>query len=256
VVKQEHIITIIYWIIWFHFKQTTFSPTLMQLFLFIFRMSRSFIFVLLVILAFTACNSNKKEKTVQIKHEMPSKERNEIIADCNYTFEEAIAGSKAPKHILNQLELISVQYYSTDKKIHSGQILTNKKMAPKVQYMFQFMLKHQFPVAHAIPIVKYHWDDNLSMQDNNTSSFCYRDISFSKHAKGLAIDINPYFNPVRWKTGHENRINRPIGASHDPAVPGTFYESHPVVLEFKKQGFRWGHTFSTKFDDHHFEMEH
>jgi len=210
----------------------------------------------LVVFTFIACHTNKKENAIPVKPEKPVREHNEIIVDCNYTFEEAIAGSKAPKCVLNQLELINVRYYSTDKKIHTGQILTNQKIAQKVECMFQFMLEHKFPVAHAIPIVKYHWDDNLSMQDNNTSSFCYRDISFSKHAKGLAIDINPYFNPVRWKAGHEDRINRPIGACHNPAVPGTFYGSHPVVREFKKLGFRWGHSFSAKFDDHHFEMQY
>ncbi len=220
-------------------------------------MSRLFnIFIVLVVFTFIACNSNKKENTAPIKHEKTTKGHNEIIVDCDYTFEEAIAGSKAPKYILNQLKLINVRYYSTDKKIHSGQILTNREITPKIESIFQFMLEHKFPVAHAIPIVKYDWDDNLSMQDNNTSSFCYRDINYSKHAKGLAIDINPYFNPVRWKAGHENRINRPIGAHYDPAIPGTFSKSNPVVQKFRTLGFRWGHSFSAKFDDHHFEMQY
>src|ERR1035437_6634 len=147
-----------------------------------------------------------------------------------------------------------VTYYSTDGKIHNGQVLTNKKLVKSLEIAFHFMFENKFPIAHAIPIVKYGWDDKLSMQANNTYSFCYRNTSYSKHAYGMAIDINPFFNPLRWKTGFENRINRPIGAHYEPAIPGTFYSLHPVVQEFKKLGFHWGHNFKDKFDDHHFEI--
>jgi hypothetical protein len=192
-------------------------------------------------------STNSTQKRTDITH-------NSVIIDCNYSFEEAIKGSKAPKEIISQLKLINIQYYSTDKKIHQGQLLVNAKIADKLIILFKYMFYEKFPIAHAIPIVRYNWDDNASMQANNTYSFCYRDISFSKHAKGMAIDINPYFNPVRWKKGYENRLNKPIGAHFNPAIPGTFSRLNPVIQESKKLGFRWGHNFTVKFDDHHFEM--
>ena len=106
-------------------------------------------------------------------------------------------------------------------------------------------------IEKAIPIVAYNWSDRLSMADNNTYSFCYRNISYSFHAKGRAIDINPHFNPLRWKT--ENRPNQPYGAVLDTTVNGTLHPKHPIVKEFKKRGFRWGHYFSKFWDDHHFD---
>ena len=206
------------------------------------------IFVLIVL---CSCNSNqRREKPLNTRKEV----KNEVIVDCRYTLKEAISGSGAPQSVLDQLELINVRYYSTDGKVHQGQILTNKKMVDKIKTIFQFILTNKFPVAHAIPVVKYNWNDDRSMQDNNTYSFCYRDISFSKHAHGMAIDINPYFNPVRWKARHENRQNKPVGAHYDPQIPGTFYKNNPVVRRFKNLGFRWGHTFTAKYDDHHFEI--
>lgn len=40
----------------------------------------------------------------------------------------------------------------------------------------------------------YNADDEKQMRENNSSSFCYREISGSKtlslHAQGLAVDIN------------------------------------------------------------------
>jgi hypothetical protein len=113
------------------------------------------------------------------------------------------------------------------------------------------MLSHNFVVEKAIPIVRYNWDDSLSMEDNNSYSFCYRNVSYSKHAQGLAVDINPRFNPLRRKIG--NRPNEPSGAVMDTTVNGTFFTGHPVVEEFRKRGFRWGHSFSKYYDDHHFE---
>lgn len=208
-------------------------------------------FVLLVICF--SCTHQKKDPDTREQRRTAVK-KPQVIVDCNYTFEEATEGTKAPEEIIQQLKLITVQYYSTDKKVHQGQVLTNIKIAGKIDSIFRFMLDEKFPIAHAIPIVKYNWNDDLSMQANNTYSFCYRDQSFSKHARGMAIDINPYFNPVRWKKGHEDRINKPLGAHYDPSIPGTFYSLHPVVVEFKRLGFHWGHDFKAKNDDHHFDI--
>ena len=175
------------------------------------------------------------------------------IIDSRYSFAEAIEGSNAPESLIDQLQLIDVTYISTDEKLHQGQILTNKRLAQDIQELFQFMLNNDFVIEKAIPIVAYNWNDSLSMADNNSYSFCYRNISYSNHAKGLAIDINPHFNPLRWKT--KDLPNEPIGAVLDTTVNGTLHPNHLVVKEFKKRGFRWGHTFSKYWDDHHFEKK-
>lgn len=176
---------------------------------------------------------------------------NDTIIDAAYTFEEAISGTKAPRSIIDQLTLFDVTYLSTDGRIHRGQILCNKIIEEEIKKIFRFMLDKGFVIEKAIPIVKYNWNDSLSMDDNNSYSFCYRDITYSKHATGMAIDINPRFNPLRWKG--EERPNKPEGAVRDTTVNGTLYPGHPVVEEFRKLGFRWGHTFTRFYDDHHFE---
>jgi len=207
-----------------------------------------------MLLLLFSCSQKKKEGESQ-KRTITTVIKPSVIIDCRYTFDEAIKGTRAPQEIIDQLKLITVTYYSTDNKIHQGQILTNIKIADRIESIFRFILKVKFPVAHAIPVVKYNWDDEASMLSNNTYSFCYRDESFSKHATGMAIDINPFFNPVRWKAASEKRLTQPEGAHFDPSVPGTFYKHHPVVLELMKSGFYWGHNFSLKYDDHHFEMK-
>lgn len=218
-------------------------------------MSKFTRFILFIDL-FLLFSCNYKPKTTALPDENVKRiiHRDTIFVDSRYTFVEAIAGSNAPKHIIEQLQLMNVQYFSTDGKLHQGQILTNRKMVDKLTALFHFFRLVKFPIAHAIPIVKYNWNDNLSMQANNTYSFCYRNTTFSKHARGLALDMNPYFNPVRWKNTYKCRLNKPIGAIRDTTVNGTIFSSHAVVQEFTKLGFFWGHNYKAKYDDHHIEL--
>ena len=215
-------------------------------------------FLLLVFLMIgPACNHSRKQSVggnekIERTDSIQSQSGSDTIIDSDYSFAEAIAGSHSPKHIIDKLKLITVHYVSTDGRIHRGQILTHRQIADDLSEMFDFMLSHDFVVEKAIPIVHYNWNDSLSMDDNNTYSFCYRNVSYSKHAQGLAVDINPRFNPLRWKMGY-HRSNEPAGGEMDTTVNGTFFVGHPVVKEFRRRGFRWGHSFSKYYDDHHFE---
>ncbi len=199
----------------------------------------------------TEAKSNEIETTADYSELETEPLFQDTIVDAAYTFEEAIAGTKAPEEITRQLELIEVYYISIDGKIHKGQVLTNKSISKEIGELFEFMLREGFVIEKAIPVVKYGWSDSLSMEDNNSYSFCYRNISYSKHAQGMAIDINPRFNPLRWK--NSDRPNQPSGAVLDTTVNGTLHPRHPVVKEFRRYGYRWGHTFTRYHDDHHFE---
>lgn len=201
-----------------------------------------FIFIIIVLIS---CN-NKNVKIVQSDEIL----QDTIIIDCDYTFEQAISGSLAPQKILAQLTLIDVTYYSTDNKLHRGQLLLNKKIACDMMQIFEFIKTQKFPVQSVIPIVKYDWNDELSMGNNNTSAFCYRNTSYSFHADGMAVDINPRQNPVVYKF---RQHIEPKNGKYEPTQAGTFTENHYLVQKFKELGFRWGGNFSQKYDYHHFE---
>lgn len=221
------------------------------------------IFLLLISLSLLFCTRNSKKSETTSENNLiqhldttatyiyDESNLNDTIIDANYTFEEALEGTLAPIEVINMLELVEVVYLSTDGKIHKGQIVTNKSIADDIRELFEFMLDNDFVIEKAIPIVRYGWNDSISMDNNNSYSFCYRDISYSKHATGMAIDINPRFNPLRYK--REDRPNEPKGAEPDTTINGTLYPGHPVVDEFRRKGFRWGHTFTRYYDDHHFE---
>lgn len=206
------------------------------------------------------CGNIESEDNEAIVKEEPApqqeetKPQEEAIIDCNYTLDEALEGCNAPQELKDQLSLYSVMYISTDGKLHQGQILSNKEIEQDVKEMFEIMRNEGFVIEKVIPIVKYDWSDDKSMADNNTYSFCYRDMSYSFHALGMAIDINPYFNPQRWK-GEWRKVRRdkPEGAVYDTTKNGTFIAESKIVNEWKNRGFSWGHYMSRKSDDHHFQ---
>lgn len=175
------------------------------------------------------------------------------IIDSNLTFEEAIKGTKAPKEVIDSLVLLNINYYSFDNKIHTGQIIVNKAVAEDTKYIFNLMLKNKMPINKMIPIVKYNWNDDKSMEDNNTSAFNYRFVAgttrLSNHALGRALDINPQLNPVFYSDGKKS----PDNGNRDTTKPYTFTPDHFVVKELKKRGWRWGGDWNSLKDYHHFD---
>lgn len=177
-----------------------------------------------------------------------------IITDCLYTFNEAINGIDIPKEILNQLTLIDVEYYSFDDKLHRGQLLINKKIEKDIVDIFKLIKDSKFPISKIIPAVKYNWDDEASMNDNNTVAFNYRKVKGSKvlspHSYGLAIDINPLQNPhIKGKS------IQPTMGKYDPKEKGTILRDSKLVNEFLKRGWQWGGRWRSSKDYQHFEKK-
>lgn len=168
-------------------------------------------------------------------------------------FLEAVSGvsENCPGWILDNQVLIDVVYWGFDGKIHRGELVADCRIVNDLQLVFMQMLLLKFPLESVIPISEYGWDDSESMRQNNTSGFNYRCVGgtdrLSRHAYGLAIDINPVQNP--YCTGESVS---PEGALHDPLVPGTLYNGHPVVELFRLLGWRWGGDWSEK-DYQHFD---
>jgi peptidoglycan L-alanyl-D-glutamate endopeptidase CwlK len=175
------------------------------------------------------------------------------IIDSRMTFREAINGTKAPTEVVRDLCLLDVRYYSFDGMLHQGQLVVHKDIKADVVEIFRLIERLRFPVNKAVPIVAYGWSDDASMADNNASAFNYRTVAgtkrLSRHACGLAVDINPFRNPVVYNSG---RIS-PQGAVYRPGDPGVLTTGHPVVEEFLKRGWQWGANFKSMKDYHHFD---
>ncbi|MEJ2105446.1 MAG: M15 family metallopeptidase [Ignavibacteriaceae bacterium] len=190
------------------------------------------------------------EKSNEIKNENPS----ELISDSDLDFNEAVSGVIIPPNVLENLELITVEYYGFDGLLHEGQLVVNKKVIDDIKEIFNFIKETEFPINKVVPISQYDWSDEKSMHDNNTSAFNYRFISgtrvISEHASGLAIDINPLQNPYV-----KNNICTPSGSTYDTTKAGTLTSDSPLVKEFKERGWIWGGDWKNLKDYQHFEKK-
>lgn len=177
---------------------------------------------------------------------------NGVLIDSKLSLAEALGEQVIPEHIKKDLSLVDVRYYAFDGKLHQGQIVIHSSLREDVVNIFREIEKDRFPIAKVIPVSRYAFSDDKSMEDNNTSAFNYRTIDgtdkLSNHALGRAIDINPFINPFikKGKT-------KPSGAKYDPKVPGTITKDSPLARLFKKQGWQWGGDWKSSKDYQHFE---
>lgn len=184
--------------------------------------------------------------------EMNDGSPDKVIIDSNYSLTEATKGLEIPPGIMKTLVIIDVQYFSFDNKLHQGQLVIAKELRSDIEKIFAKIKAENFPLAKVIPIVYYGWDDEKSMEDNNTSGFNYRFIAgtkkLSNHSYGTAIDINPLLNPYIRKDLHQ-----PEGSVYDPSRPGTITKNSFLVKEFRKFGWEWGGNWKDRKDYQHFE---
>jgi peptidoglycan L-alanyl-D-glutamate endopeptidase CwlK len=168
-------------------------------------------------------------------------------------FYDAVSGvsENCPEWILGNQVLIDVVYWGFDGELHKGALVADNRVVNDLQLVFLQMLLLGFPLESVVPISEYGWDDSESTRQNNTSAFNYRCVAgtdrLSRHAYGLAIDINPVQNPYC-----SNGNVSSEGAEYDPQEPGTLYRGHPVVELFSLLGWRWGGDWSEK-DYQHFD---
>jgi hypothetical protein len=99
------------------------------------------------------------------------------------------------------------------------------------------------------------------MQANNTPCYCYRPIAgstkLSNHARGMAIDVNPLYNPcVRRKKDGTLKVEPATGRPYVDRSKSFKYKITTNDLCYRlflQHGFRWGGSWRTLKDYQHFE---
>ncbi len=159
---------------------------------------------------------------------------------------------------LNDLRYVNVTYWGFDNKPHLGELIVNSKVASEVIDIFKELYEVKFPIEKIKLIDEYGADDNLSMEDNNSSSFCYRVVegtkNLSKHSYGVAIDINPVQNPYIRK----EKISPPKSEEYldrNNIRKGMIIKGDPCYNAFTKRGWIWGGEWNTVKDYQHFQKE-
>lgn len=174
---------------------------------------------------------------------------------------------------LDRLNILRISYVDFEGvEHHDGSLMVYDVVADHVLAIFKELFDKKFPIANVSLINEYNGNDELSMENNNSSAFNCRNIAntniISIHSYGLAIDINPQQNPYLI-TKHEigkkavpvypslgmeylNRVNIRTGMVESVVNNKT---KETVIDIFYKHGFTiWGGNWNDPIDWHHFQL--
>ena len=162
--------------------------------------------------------------------------------------------AKCPR--FEDLRLLKLPYKRLDGTRNEGEMVVHCSVAEEVLAIFFELMESNFRIHSVERIEKYGGSDEKSMAANNSSGFNFRTIEgsarLSSHAMGLAIDINPKWNP--WvRGGHVSPENGKPFVDRSIAHPGLIREEGPAVEAFRKRGWDWGGLWQASKDFHHFQ---
>lgn len=161
---------------------------------------------------------------------------------------------------LNDLRYVQVLYTDFNGEEQSGELICNRQIAQDLLEIFYELHAAEYPIEKIRLVDEYDADDTLSMLDNNTSCFNFRPVegskNLSKHALGLAIDINPFYNPYVTYPKGQIRIS-PQGsepyADRSQDFPYKIDKNDLCYRLFTEHGFTWGGNWKTLKDYQHFQ---
>lgn len=174
------------------------------------------------------------------------------IPDSVFQFIQGRSWPKDSQLKRGDFRYLTILHVDENGKTRKGELICNKSVAADLLAIFRDLYRQQYPI-HSVRLVDhYDADDQKSMEANNTSCFNYRlttNGALSKHARGIAIDINPLWNPCIHLSGkHAGMIE-----------PKTAKRTHIITPQdrcyrlFINHGFRWGGAWRTLKDYQHFE---
>lgn len=161
----------------------------------------------------------------------------------------------------SELRYLQLSHFDAKGQEQIGELVCNKKIANDLKEIFQELYRLKYPVQRMQLIDDYDADDERSMQANNTSCFNYRPIAgstkLSKHSLGLAIDINPLYNPCVKRRKDGSLVVQPSTARRyaDRKKSSPYYirKDDSCHRLFLAHGFTWGGAWRSLKDYQHFE---
>jgi D-alanyl-D-alanine carboxypeptidase-like protein len=160
---------------------------------------------------------------------------------------------------LSQLRLLTVSHWGFDGKVHTGQLVVNRDVAHPLANVFRRLYDLRFPIRHMRLAHAYGPRRAYPADGDVSGSFVCREAvpspctggsrsgSWSNHAYGHAIDLNPVENPY---VGC-GRVHDPSSAPYvDRSRRRKGMVTPAVVRAFRSIGWGWGGEWSGATKDY------
>lgn len=156
---------------------------------------------------------------------------------------------------LDQLRLLHLTYWGFDGQAHAGELVVNASAVTALTTAFSLIYAARYPIRQMRPVDDFGGDDESSMAADNTSAFNCRDVpgsnSWSMHAYGLAVDINPFENPMM-TGGQADPPAAAAWADRARTSPAIIRHGDAVWQAFRAVGWYWGGDWASPIDYQHF----
>lgn len=154
-----------------------------------------------------------------------------------------------------QLRYLTMSFWGFDDRAHTGEMVVRADVAQAVAAVFSQLFEARYPIEEMRVVALPELTAPPTGDGNNTTGFVCRrargQTRFSAHARGLAIDVNPFHNPF-----HRADLVLPELASayidRNRVQPGMITEGDIVVRAFGSIGWAWGGRWTTPTDLMHF----
>lgn len=149
-----------------------------------------------------------------------------------------------------------------DGQTFVGEMVVATRIADDVLDILHRLYDASYPIERMRLPDYWDADDERLMTANNSSSFNFRFVSHtqivSKHGLGIAVDINPLYNPYHKTLRDGTEVIEPaIGKPYLDRSKDFDYKITKGDLcyrLFKEKGFSWGGDWPDRKDYQHFEL--
>jgi hypothetical protein len=154
-----------------------------------------------------------------------------------------------------QLAWVRVTFRGFEGARHTGELLVNSRAAEPLVRVFHQLYDDRFPIEEMRITPKAEQNVAPTGDGNDTGSFNCRPVrgatTYSQHAYGLAVDVNPFQNPY---LKGDLVLPELAGAYKDRSRqrPGMILPGGPVVRAFASIGWGWGGSWQSLKDLQHF----
>lgn len=160
---------------------------------------------------------------------------------------------------LEALVSIRLTHRGFDGKTHRGTLVVHRDAAPAMRTAFASLYAAGFPIRRIVPIEAYGGDDDRSMRADNTSGFNCRKstgsaTTWSRHASGRAVDVNPLENPYVVRGRTKITASAPF-VDRSRTRPGMIQPGSAAERAFTRAGWFWGGRWRSVKDYQHFSSD-
>ncbi len=156
---------------------------------------------------------------------------------------------------LDELRYLMMTFRGFDDRTYLGEMIVHRSVAEDVVWVFEQLYDARFPIEEMRVVAAGELDAPPTGDGNNTTAFVCRPItlssSWSEHAYGLAVDINPFHNPYR----RDDAVVPELASAYldrDRDLPGMIQPGDVVTRAFADIGWGWGGDWTTLDDWMHF----